>query len=50
MNTYRIVYWLGSMTTERYVKANTGEEAKKKFLEWQGRDVNIVSIEKLETV
>jgi hypothetical protein len=40
---YRIIYWLGSMTTEYVVKANNEEEAVKKFKEVKG-DKNIIEI------
>lgn len=40
---YRILYWLGSMTTEYVVKANNEEEAVKKFKEVKG-DKNIIEI------
>lgn len=46
MKKYRILYWLGSMKTEYVVKANSTEEAKKKFREIKG-DKNIIDIEEL---
>lgn len=31
MNKYRVMYWLGSIITERYVSADTLDEVKEKF-------------------
>ena len=44
MKTYRIFYWLGSMTTEHYVKADSAEEAEKKFKALKG-EKDIINIE-----
>lgn len=46
MKKYRILYWLGSMQTEYIVKADSTEEAEKKFREIKG-DKNIIDIEEL---
>lgn len=44
MNTYRIVYWFNSCTTECYLKALTEQGAIEKFKTVKG-DRNIVNIE-----
>ncbi len=44
MKTYRFYYIFCSCTTECYIKANTEEEAKQKFIEKKGERV-IISIE-----
>lgn len=46
MKKYRILYWLGSMKTDYIVKADSTEEAEKKFREIKG-DKNIIDIEEL---
>ena len=46
MKKYRILYWLGSMKTDCIVKADSAEEAEKKFKEIKG-DKNIIDIEEL---
>ena len=43
MKTYRIVYWFNSITTERYIKARSEEEAREKMGDWV-----IVSIEEVK--
>lgn len=40
MNKYRVVYWLGSMITERYIDADTLDEVKERL-----KHKRIVSIE-----
>ena len=45
MNRYRIVYWLGGMRTEWYVKASSKEDAIKKFERIKGKDKSIVNVE-----
>ena len=44
MKTFRFVYWFGSCITECYVKADSLDEAKKKFVEQKG-DRFVISIE-----
>lgn len=44
MKTFRIYYWLGSCTTERYVKARSKSEAVRLFSK-QTNPENIINIE-----
>ena len=46
MKRFRIIYWFGSITTERYITAVNEEEARKKFAEWS--DKKIVSNEEVQ--
>lgn len=42
---WRIVYWLGSITTEVYIKASTKDEAISIFEKQKGKD-RIITIER----
>lgn len=46
MKRFRIVYWFSSITTERYISANSKDEALEKFAQWS--DKKIVSIEEVQ--
>lgn len=47
MKKYRILYWMGSITTDWCVSANSAEEAEKKFREIKGEEKEIVRIEEV---
>lgn len=49
MKKWRIFYWLGSMTTEMYIKADSKEDAIAKFeiLTGRGKDY-ILNIEEVD--
>jgi hypothetical protein len=44
VKTYRIIYWIGSIITDAYVKAQNAEEAEAKFREHH-KSAQIVRIE-----
>jgi hypothetical protein len=35
MKLYRILYWVGSVWTERYIRASSAEDARSKFVAWR---------------
>lgn len=45
MKRYRIYYWFNSITTDWYTKANSEEEALKKFQSIKGNRHHIISIQ-----
>ena len=45
MKLFRIIYWFGSITTERYIRAADEADARKKFAEFT--DKKIVSVEEV---
>ena len=45
MKIYRIVYWLGSITTEAFVKADSKEGAIAEFEKNKGKDIILNSEE-----
>lgn len=47
MKVYRIVYWFNSITTEKYIKADSKEEAIEKFNKITSGKT-IISIEEVE--
>jgi hypothetical protein len=48
MKKYRILYWMGSITTDWCVSANSAEEAEKKFREIKGEEKEIVKIVEID--
>lgn len=46
MKLFRIIYWFGSITTEKYIRATDEADARKKFAEFT--DKKIVSIEEVQ--
>lgn len=47
MKKWRIVYWLGSMMTDMFVKADSKEAAIAEFEERKGSKDRIINIEEL---
>ena len=47
MKLFRIVYWFGSVTTERYIKAHNKDEAIAKFAELSN-EKKVVKIEEVK--
>lgn len=45
MKKYRIMYWLGSVATDCYIKANSKQDALMAFKRRKGRDKDIIKIE-----
>ena len=48
MKKWRVIYWLGLHKTEWIVRAETKDDARKKFKEEKGENIEIIQISETE--
>ena len=46
VRNYRVVYWFGSVKTDYFIRADSKEDAERKFVKSKG-DRNVIRIEEM---